>query len=211
MGISERHITVETNRIQQALTSLDQWSNTWLIKANEKKTTYTIFSLSTKPQSPKLLLNNHILLPEKNPTYLGITFDQRMTWHAQIEKNKTRAKSRMAIMKKLAGTTWGADNSVLKKLYMGYVRLTLDYGISAWATVAQSNFNKINRVQNQAMRIITGGMRSTPIQEMEKTTGLQPMEDIRDSRTQKQTEKFKTVQEKFYRPYTRLDGSIIVS
>lgn len=40
-------------------------------------------------------------------------------------------------MKKLAGTTWGADGSVLKKLYTGYVRPVLDY--AAWATATQSN------------------------------------------------------------------------
>ena len=97
----------------------------------------------------------------------------------------------MAIMKKLAGTTWGADEKVLKNLYTGRVRPVLEYGIAAWATAAKSNFNKISRVQNQGMRIITGSQKTTPINELEKITCLQPMQDRRDSRAQQQAEKFR--------------------
>jgi hypothetical protein len=61
---------------------------------------------------------------------------------------------------------------------------------AAWATVAQSNLNKVSCIQNQAMRIITGAMKSTPIQELETITGLQPVEDIRNSRSQRQAKRF---------------------
>lgn len=42
--------------------------------------------------------------------------------------------------------------------------------------------------QNQAMRIITGAMKTTPIQELAKVTSLQPVEDIR---VWKQAKQFK--------------------
>jgi hypothetical protein len=134
----------------------------------------------------------------------GVTFDQSQTWKQQIEKSPTKAKSRMAIMKKLAGTTWGADSNVIKTLYTGSVGLALEYGIVAWATAAQSNFNKVSRIQNQVMRSITRAMRSTPIQELETITGLQPMEDIRDSRSQRQAEKFLRLEN--HPMYLRMNG-----
>jgi hypothetical protein len=37
----------------------------------------------------------------------------------------------MAIMKKLAGTNWGADEKVLRKLYTGRVRPSFEYGMAA--------------------------------------------------------------------------------
>ena len=43
-------------------------------------------------------------------------------------------------MKKLAGTTWGADNSTLGRLYTGRVRPALEYAMTAWGTTAKSNF-----------------------------------------------------------------------
>ena len=47
---------------------------------------------------------------------------------------------RLALMKKLAGTTWGADTVTLKRLYTGRVRPVLGYVMTAWGTTAKSNF-----------------------------------------------------------------------
>jgi hypothetical protein len=56
----------------------------------------------------------------------------------------------------------------------------------------------------QTMRIITGAMRSTQIQDMEIITSLQPMEDKRGNRSQRQADKFIRLES---RPtYLRLNG-----
>src|ERR1700729_1779111 len=107
-------------------------------------------------------------------------------------------------MKKLAGSTWGANNRILKRLYTGRVRPVLEYGITAWATASHTQFNKINKVQNQAARIITGAMKSTPINTLETITGLQPMEDRRDGKFIQQAEKFKRIQ--IHPMYNRMHG-----
>ncbi|GFR79583.1 hypothetical protein ElyMa_000559700 [Elysia marginata] len=65
---------------------------------------------------------------------------------------------------------------VLKTVYTGYVRPILEYGSSAWNTVtAKSNQQKVEKFQNQSLRIITGGSKSTPILKMETITGLQAL------------------------------------
>ena len=161
------------------------------MKINPRKTTYTIFSLSPKDTTAKLIINNQTLPKEENPTYLGVTFDKRMTWKQQTEKAESRGKARLAIMKKLAGTTWGADAGVLKKMYTGRIRPVLEYGVTAWGTAAKSNFEKVSKVQNQAFRVITGAMKSTPIQELESITGLESLEYRRDTKLLKQAAKFK--------------------
>ena len=85
-------------------------------------------------------------------------------------------------MKKLAGATWGADAVTLKRLYTGRVGPVLEYGIMVWGTTFESNFNWLNKVQNQATCIITGAMKSTLIVELETITGLQSLDDRRDFR-----------------------------
>ena len=167
------------------------WTREWLVTVNTSKTTYTVFSLSNKKQEAKLTLNSQRLTEEPSPSYLGVTFDRRLTWKQQIARCCSRAKLRLAIMRKLAGTDWGADEHILKKLYTGRVRPVLEYGISAWATAAKSNLDHINKIQNQAQRLITGAMKSTPIQKMEETTGLQPLEDRKDTKILIQAAKFK--------------------
>ena len=70
-------------------------------------------------------LSGQTMLSEDNPTYLGVIFDKRLTWKQQTEKIEARAKVRLALRKKLAGTTWGADAVTLLRLYTGRVRQCL--------------------------------------------------------------------------------------
>ena len=192
---SEEHLSTANYRMQQALNTLEGWTNQWLVKINSRKTTYTIFSLSTKEQKATLHINGQTLLAEDNPTYLGVTFDKRLTCRQQTKKAEARAKMRLALMKKLAGTTWGADTVTLKRLYTARVRPVLEYGMTAWGTTAKSNFDRVSKVQNQATRIITGAMKSTPIMELEIITGLQSLDDRRDLKLLSQAAKFKRLQD----------------
>ena len=64
----------------------------------------------------------------------------------------------MGIMKKLAGTNWGANKKILEQVYTSRVRPHLEYASTSWSTAAKSNTSKLNKVQNAEMRIVTGGM-----------------------------------------------------
>ena len=131
-------------------------------------------------QKANLYINGQALLAEDNPTYLGMTFDKRLTWKQQTEKAQARAKLRLALMKKFAVTTWGADTLTLRRLYTGRVRPVLEYGMTVWGTTAKSNFDRFSKEQHQATRIITGAMKSTPIMDLETITGLPSLDDRRD-------------------------------
>lgn len=190
---SEESLAIAQKRLQTTLDRLGQWSEEWRMRVNAEKTTCTIFSLSTKSQAINLRINDKKLREEQNPTYLGVTFDQRLTWKQQTDKVQEKGLHRTAILKKLAGTDWGADANILKKTYTGYVRPILEYGIAAWGTAAQSNFGKASKVQNQNLRLITGCMRSTPINAMESVSGLQSMEDRKNKKILTQYSKFQTL------------------
>ena len=72
------------------------------------------------------------LAEDRSPTYLGITFDKRLTWKHQIQTAEVKAKTRLALMRRLAGTSWDPDLLTLKKVYTGYVRPSLEYGAATW-------------------------------------------------------------------------------
>ena len=119
---SEKYITTASNRKQQALEVLECLTKKWSVKVNSTKTTYTVFSLSPKEQKVTLRLRNQTLNAEDNLTYLGVTFDKRLTCKQHTQRTESRAKVRLALMKKLASTTLGADGSTLKRLYTHFRR-----------------------------------------------------------------------------------------
>ena len=94
-------------------------------------------------------------------------------------------------MRKLAGTKWGADIKILKQVYSGLVRHTVEYASTTWITASQTNKEKLDKVQNAGLRIILGAMKTTPISEMEKTADIQPLEKRREFKVLMQGEKSK--------------------
>ncbi|GFR60779.1 hypothetical protein ElyMa_003539700 [Elysia marginata] len=71
-------------------------------------------------------------------------------------------------MKKLAGITWAADSSYLRRVYIRAVQPIMEYGNMALATAAKTNTTRLCEVQNAGFRLITGAMKTTPIEEMER-------------------------------------------
>ena len=174
MWSKEEHATTASYRIQAAADKLMEWTRKWNVTVNTEKSSATLFSLSPKQRSLPIKLGDSPLSCEDEVTYLGVTFDKRLTWKAHIQKAEEKARRKLAIMRKLAGTSWGADERVLKQVYQGTVRPHLEYGSTAWSTAAKTHQQSLEKVQNQALRIITGSMRSTPIRAMEEITSIQP-------------------------------------
>ena len=135
-------------------------------------------------------IDTHTLKEEDEATYLGVTFDKRLTWKPHTLRTEGKARKKLTIMRKLAGTTWGANEQILKAVYEGSVRPVLEYSSTAWPTTAKTNQQSLD-IQNQALRIITGAMKSTPITFMEQTTAIQPLQQRRHAKVLLQTEKYK--------------------
>ena len=71
------------------------------------------------------------------------------------------------------------------------VRPVLEYSSTAWSTTANTNQQSLDKIQKQALRIITGAMKSTPITFMEQTTAIQPLQQRRQAKVLLQAEKYK--------------------
>ena len=167
-----------TVRMQDALNNTSKWAQDWCVTINSLKTVTTCFSLSNTPETIKLTINNQQIPQEDTPTYLGVKLDRRLTWKPHIKETEKRATKRLSILKKLAGTKWGAKNTILKQVYTGNIRPVMEYASSAWATAARTNTSRLAKVQNTSMRLITGGLKTTPTIALDATTGLAPL-DIR--------------------------------
>jgi hypothetical protein len=113
----------ETNHDGNPVTEIDAFSNKFIIS----------FTLNTP------------LKIEEQQTYLGVTFDKRMTRKQHITSAEAKARRKMNIMRKLAGTKWGANEKILKSVYQGNVRQHLEYGSSSWMTAAKTHHHDLRQ------------------------------------------------------------------
>jgi len=178
-------------RMQEALESITAWSKEWLVTINRTKTETTCFSLSPKQENYTLLIDGEPIPHENNPIYLGVKLDRRLTWSPHINDAQKKALRKMSVMKKLAGTKWGANMKILTQVFTGSVRPHMEYASNAWATAAKTNTDCLDKIQNSSLRLITGGMKTTPISSMEATSHLSTLHERRDEKLLRQNEKMK--------------------
>ena len=119
------------------------------------------------------------------------TFDKRQTWKTHISRAEAKARQKLALLSKLAGTQRGAAETVLRNVYIETIRPHLEYGSTTLSSASKSAIYTLEKVHNQALRLITGSMKSTPIRVMEETTAIQPLSKRRDMGNIIQAERYK--------------------
>ena len=78
---------------------------------------------------------------------------------------------------------------MLRNVNIGTIRPHLEYGSTTLSSASKSAIYSLE-VQNQALRLVTGSMKSTPIRVMEETTAIQALSKRRDMRNIIQAERY---------------------
>ena len=98
---------------------------------------------------PTLSLNQTNLKYVKQYKFLGITFDETLSWSQQIQNISTKTSQVCGVLNKLK-TIFPLP--VLKTIYYSLIHSHLIYGILLWGF---KNINRLQLVQKKSLRIIT--------------------------------------------------------
>ena len=85
--------------------------------------------------------------------HLGVIFSNDCSWHNHIEHIKTKAWNRINVMRKLK---FKLDRRSLQTIYFSFIRPVLEYADVVWNNCAQYESNELEKIQNEAARIVTG-------------------------------------------------------
>ena len=72
----------------------------------------------------------------------------------------------MNLLKLVAKMDWGADRSVLMRLYRSFVHSRLEYGCAVFSSARKSYLKQLEPIQNQGLRICLGAFRTSPMQSL---------------------------------------------
>nr|XP_015922439.1 uncharacterized protein LOC107451003 [Parasteatoda tepidariorum] len=95
--------------------------------------------------------------------YLGVIFDHKLTWKLYIDDIKQQAEKRMILLKRLAGVSWGCATTTLLDTYKTFIKPVMTYGNAPLITVSERGINRLERLQNNALLLVTGVVKTTPI------------------------------------------------
>ena len=107
--------------------------------------------------------------------FLGVIFDSKLNFKAHIDYMHQKCEKAMNFLKVVAKMDWGADRSVLLRLYRSFVRSRLEYGCAVFSSARKSYLKKLETIQNQGLRICLGASRTSPMQSLYVEANEQPL------------------------------------
>ena len=125
------------------------------MKLNPEKTKDIIFSKSRFAirAEPALSLYGDLLSYYPHIKFLGITFDNRMTFTKHFEEILECCNQKFHRLRILVNKNWGLSLEIILQIYKQCVRPLFEYGIVSTITVLENVITKIQRVQNSFIRL----------------------------------------------------------
>ena len=121
------------NTIEETLTQdmsiLSSWLKQWRLKLSEAKTVSSTFHLNNREAKGELNVNisGRRLTCHRTPTYLGVKLDRTLTYRAHLTALRVKVMARTALIRRLAGISWGASTPTLRTSTLALVYAPAEY------------------------------------------------------------------------------------
>ena len=123
-------------------------------------------------------INNIPISTTSNPTILGLTFDPKLKYSTHTDNTITKAKKTLNLLKLLASTHRGKSKKTLITTYTTLLLPIIEYANTIWSPIISSTFfNKLQKIQNAALRTITGCPLDTNTQNLHSETKILPLQN----------------------------------
>ena len=141
--------------VNEELKKLTMWLNVNRLALNVSKTNFVIFRSHQKTldHNVTLLMNNKALEQKDHVKYLGVLLDQHLSWRYQIKSVALKVSRGLGIIAKLKPFL---KDQLIRTIYFSVVYSHLYYGIQAWGSADPTARNKLDILQNKAVRILSG-------------------------------------------------------
>ena len=167
--------------LSQDKITLSAHFQTWRLKLSHTKTVMAAFHLNNRKAKHELkVYNNSRLLPFcPTATYLGVKLDRSLTFRHHLVALRKKLSSHVTLLRQLVGSGWGAGAKTLRIATLSLVYSTAEYCAPVWYRSAHTRL--IDSVLNDALRIVTGCLRSLQRPRTCKLSCIQPAV-LRDTR-----------------------------
>ena len=164
--------------INHDLTLISAWAKKWLVTFNPNKTEAVLFSLKNNNNLPELVFQDTDITFVENHKHLGLTLNKNGNWDAHVENILQSASKVIGIMKRLKYTL---NRKSLNQIYLSYIAPILEYSSIVWNGCSESCSCSLQKLQNEAARIVTGLTRSVSLENLFRECGWQSLKERRDS------------------------------
>ncbi len=156
--------------INHDLYILSDWAKQWLVNFNPNKTEAMLFTLRDIERPLHLTFQNTDISFVEHHKHLGVTLSNNGKWHEHINNIMTSTSKVLGIMKKLK---FKLCRKSLNQIYISYMRPSLEYASVVWDGCSENEKDTLEKIQNEAARIVSGLTRSVSIENLRREVGWQ--------------------------------------
>ena len=156
------------------------WAREHGLSISLSKSHSTLFTPDTHQSQtdPLITLAEDAIPLNRQPKILGVTLDTHFTFSPHIKSITDKARSRLNIMRALAGSSWGQQKETLVLTYKCLIKSLYLYAAPIWfPNAANSAIDKLQVVQNAALRISCGATKMSSIDHLHQETQVLPVRD----------------------------------
>lgn len=142
-------------KLQKSLHNLNKHLKKWKIKINDDKTEAIIFTMRRQPLPPPLKTEQGKNIEWKTSVrYLGLHLDSKLKYTKHIKEVRSKGLAAISALRPIFNrkSALTIKNKIL--LYKQLIRPILTYACPVWSNTCKNNFNKLQVIQNKAVKII---------------------------------------------------------
>ena len=142
-----------TTDINDEITRLLSWADTWLIDLNPTKTKCMNITTAHIKITPSPSFNGTPIEMVDSHKHLGLVINTSLTWNDHIDYTMDKVSKRIGILRMLKHRL---TRSCLRTIYVTHIRSVLEYCDVVWDGCQAYNALALERLQCDCIRIITG-------------------------------------------------------
>ena len=139
--------------LNEDLRKLSEWAKKWLILFNPLKTEVMLISNIFNDGNIELIMDGMVLKIVEFHKHLGVYLSSTNKWSKHIDTIIESASKQISFLRKIK---YRFSKETLNTLYCTYIRPLLEYASEVWDGCTQTDTNRLEQVQLNAARIVTG-------------------------------------------------------
>ena len=180
VGIDQQYLPTSSYNVQDQLNTISKWTDENLMKLNEKKCYYLVFSRAQVDFATRLQVNNTIIDKVNVTKLLGVWISEDLTWFRNTAEICKKAYSRIGMLTKLKYV--GVSTEELLNIYILFIRSCAEYcSVVFHSRLTGEQETSLERIQRTCLKVILNESYVSYEAAMEMT-GLETLKSRRENR-----------------------------
>ena len=169
--------------MQEEVDKIMEWAKKWKMSVNADKTRSMVISESKTAEQdqmwkPEITADGETIETVDEYKFLGVTISNDLRFKSHIDNTVAKSKKRVNVIKCMSTKDWGNSLETQRTIYKQYVRSAMEYAspsFNKWT--AKTNIQRLQRIQNEALRSVGQLAKTCPQDYLHLETGIEPLED----------------------------------